>query len=146
VPPRTRQAPQGVSREMYLSMEVMSDRRAVWSSRTSLRSDLGAASVREPLRRDSQAGAPTRFDGHDTGSVDGDHGGPTSHRGRARSNRQKASIHQSHLSGVKPLGARSFVRRGGNSFQDGRHGRDRNDPVRARRDLTENERGTGARD
>jgi len=131
--------------EMHLSAEVVSDQERVRSSRAPPATDLGAASMCEPLRRDPQAGTLTRRDGHDTGSVDGDRDGTTSHHGRARSKRQ-ASIPQSHSGGVKPLGARSFVRR--EATPSGRTARaePNNDSARARRDLVENERGTGARD
>jgi len=74
--------------EMHLSTEVVSDRAVVRPSRAPPTNDLGAASMREPLRRDSQAGASTRRDWHDTGSVDGERGGTTSHHGRARSKRK----------------------------------------------------------
>jgi len=71
--------------EMHLSMEVVSDSERVRSSWAPPAKDLGAASVCEPLRRDPQAGTPTQRDGHDTGSVDGDRGGTTSHHDRATS-------------------------------------------------------------
>jgi len=58
----------------------------------------------------------------------------------------KASIKRSHHGVVKTLGARSFVRRGGNSFQGGRRRRKPKESVGARRDLIESERGTSARD
>jgi hypothetical protein len=54
---------------MYLSMEVVPDCKAAWSSRTALRSELGAASMCGPLRRDPQAGTSKRLDRHDSGSM-----------------------------------------------------------------------------
>jgi hypothetical protein len=56
--------------EMYLSMEVVPDRRATWSSRTASRSALGADSMCGPLRRDAQAGTSRRRDRHESGSKD----------------------------------------------------------------------------
>jgi hypothetical protein len=49
----------------------------------------------------------------------------------------KASIKRSHHGVVKTLGARSFVRRGGNSFQGGRRRRKPKESAGARRDLIE---------
>jgi hypothetical protein len=54
---------------MYLSTEVVPDCKAARSSRISSRSELGAASVCGPLRRDSQAGTSRRLDRHDSGSM-----------------------------------------------------------------------------
>jgi len=54
---------------MYLSMEFVPDCKAARSSRTALRSELGAASVCGPLRRDPQAGTSRRLDRHDSGSM-----------------------------------------------------------------------------
>lgn len=74
---------------MYLSMEVVPDCKAAWSSRTASTSKLGAASVCGPLRRDPQAGTSRRLDRHDSGSMI-----------------FFSIIHHSHHGGVKPLGAR----------------------------------------
>jgi hypothetical protein len=97
--------------EMCFSMEVVSDRAAVKSSRTSSRNDLGVAPVCGPLRRDSQAGIQAQRDRHDTDSIDGDRAWTNKPSRSSEKQAPKASIHQSHFGGVKPLGARSFVRR-----------------------------------
>jgi hypothetical protein len=55
--------------EMYLSMEVVPDCKAAWSSRIMSTSELGAASMCGPLRRDPQAGTSRRLDRHDSGST-----------------------------------------------------------------------------
>jgi len=101
--------------EMHLSMEVVSDQERVRSSRTPPVTDLGAASVCEPMRRDPQAGTPTRRDGHDIGSVDGERGGTTSHHARARSKRQRVDPPEpprrretAGCSIVRPTGGNSF--------------------------------------
>lgn len=57
--------------EMYLSMEVVPDRRTARSSRIASHSALGATSVCGPLRRDPQAGTSRRRDRHDSGSMNG---------------------------------------------------------------------------
>jgi len=82
---------------MYLSMEVVPDRRAMRSSRIASCSALGATSMCGPLRRDPQAGTSRRRDRHDSGSM-------------IAGNRKKKDsiIHHSHHGGVKPLGARMF--------------------------------------
>jgi hypothetical protein len=105
--------------EMSLSMEVAPDRAAVGSSRTLLQSDLGAARMCGPLRRDSQAGASV---GGSTGATLGR--STTAgveeqrHHGRAKSKRQS-------VDSPEPLRRRetagcSIVRpTGGNSFRAG---------------------------
>jgi hypothetical protein len=55
--------------EMHLSMEVVPDCKAAWSSRIMSTSELGAASMCGPLRRDPQAGTSRRLDRHDSGSM-----------------------------------------------------------------------------
>lgn len=55
--------------EMYLSTEVVPDCNAARSSRTASGSELGAASMCGPLRRDPQAGTSRRLDRHDSGSM-----------------------------------------------------------------------------
>ena len=82
---------------MYLSMEVVPDCKAAWSSRITSTSELGAASVCGPLRRDPQAGASRRHDRHDSGSMIA---------GETREKKRSSIIHHSHHGGVKPLGAR----------------------------------------
>jgi hypothetical protein len=82
--------------EMYLSMEVVPDRRAMRSSRIASCSALGATSMCGPLRRDPQAGTSRRRDRHDSGSMIA--GQPEEER--------NSIIHHSHHGGVKPLGAR----------------------------------------
>jgi len=57
--------------EMYLSTEVVPDRRTARSSRIASHSALGATSVCGPLRRDPQAGTSRRRDRYDSGSVNG---------------------------------------------------------------------------
>jgi len=54
---------------MYLSTEVVPDCNAARSSRIASGSELGAASVCGPLRRDPQAGTSRRLDRHDSGSM-----------------------------------------------------------------------------
>jgi hypothetical protein len=55
--------------EMYLSMDVVPDRRTARSSRTASRSALGAIEMCGPLRRDSQAGTSRGRDRHESGSM-----------------------------------------------------------------------------
>ena len=84
---------------MHLSMEVVPDCKAAWSSRIMSTSELGAASMCGPLRRDPQAGTSRRLDRHDSGSMIA--------RGNSGKNKSRDSIiHHSHHGGVKPLGAR----------------------------------------
>lgn len=80
-----------------LQMEVVPDCKAAWSSRTASTSELGAASVCGPLRRDPQAGTSRRLDRHDSGSM--------ITRGNL-GKKERTIIHHSHHGGVKPLGAR----------------------------------------
>lgn len=80
---------------MHLSMEVVPDCKAAWSSRIMSTSELGAASVCGPLRRDPQAGTSRRLDRHDSGSTIA-----------GKPEEQQSIVRHSHHGGVKPLGAR----------------------------------------
>lgn len=114
-------------------------------SRVSLRSGLGVARVCGPMRRDSQAGTSERRDRRVTGPIDDERRGRKRLHVRVKS-KHFASIHQSHFGVVKTPGARNARATGGNSFRAGGERGIRKESVGARRDLIENERGTGARD